>query len=218
MKIAYLLTSRLIGITLLGLVITTLLAIWMFSEMWNLVTSFDQSLLSQFKLCLLLIFMVGYPILYFLFAKMYAVKTTIWYLIQHKKAMLIDVAVQHILEVIQGNPELNQAVRENQLQSKLNILANQYHKKINTLQWPVRMLIKFILHRLPLVNIISEAMAQAQPGDGNILTLQKLLVVQFNKVTNLLFSRPKLSKLYVIILGQLAFFVVLKWYLLYFCA
>jgi len=86
------------------------------------------------------------------------------------------------------------------------------------LQWPVRMLIKFILHRLPLVNIISEAMAQAQPGDGNILTLQKLLVVQFNKVTNLLFSRPKLSKLYVIILGQLAFFVVLKWYLLYFCA
>lgn len=212
-KISYLLFSRIFVFTTIGLIITGILAVFLYPELRSLFTAFELSTPVLLKTALLTLIVIGAPVIYFIFAKTHGLQVALCYTIRHHKSALTEFAVQKFFETLQQNEEFMQAVQQSRLQERGNTILKVYNQRIKTLAWPTRSILQFMIRRMKIPGLIYETIDEHDVTELNLAALQQMSAAKVNKFIDDTFSPPQIWSFVRLVGVHLALFFLLKYYL-----
>ncbi|MCP4441014.1 MAG: hypothetical protein GY810_18990 [Aureispira sp.] len=202
-------TAKLIPIMIVGCILNWIFIIMYGSSIWTALTPIDtgRSPFSAIVLvpALLVVFMfiLGFPILYFLVGKSYALKCAIRHIFKKSAPSLFQYFVPKVVEYAGDTYQTNDTV----LQAR--DMHDNFAKKMTNMSWPLRMLYNFALNKIPFKEKFDEITGGLDLVESNYDEIGKRLSQELASKVEEKFLGASLKNFWILLLVNIASMVIL---------
>lgn len=171
------------------------------------IASLWQSLPAIFLTAL---FLLGFPVTYFLFGKKHGVQVAMTKFLKDKKSDLLIYFLAQLFDRIKARPELLQKVQTSGAVAALREIIPAYIAKLDDLPRPMRFLLRIVLRK---VNIDGIVMLLEESKELDALDVDRISAATRTKLNDFLderFFTPSLVPLFALLGGNVVAFVLVK--------
>jgi len=197
--------GRIVGLTASGLVVSLVFSLLLVPELHAVAASEKLTATDRVGVFGLIVFVVGFPVLYAVGAKVHAGRVVVAQMIRLNGPLVTVRAADLTVSAIAAHPELLRGV------SGADALKTMFFRQTAILRWPVRLALRKIVDRLPLLQITGELIGRDNGVAVDSPEVRQALATRLDELIAKKFPPPSLLDIGGILALQLLFFGLLKW-------
>lgn len=161
-------------------------------------------------ICVLLLFLVGFPLAHLLVAKKYAIASALMFALRRKQADLVEYIVERTLDAAARHPQWHQWLTEGGVAHALDRFLPSYSQRLGNMPFPLRMALRPLLKKSDFAATLLQKVRAAGLRDLELERLPPLAASAFSEHVSEKLFQARLTTFWILTGVNILYAVAIK--------